>query len=257
VIIREFIVRCPAHGMTQSLELELAQASQAAAVFALTSSVAHEISQPLSGLITNINTCARMLAANPPDVTGAQATIRRTLRDVSRASELIMRLRAMFGEQELTLAPFDLNEAVREVISLAAADLSESAIAVVSALTDGLPQIVADRRHLQLVIVNLIRHACDATPRVRDRQRELLIRTELEPGSRVRVSIRDTDLELPPVSAKALSCAAHSMESDGMGIGLFVSRSIIVRLGGRIWAERNEGVPGTTFSFSLPSAGGG
>jgi signal transduction histidine kinase len=243
--------------MVQPLELELAHASQSAAMFALTASIAHEMSQPLSGLIANINTCVRMLTANPPDVTGAQGTIRRTLRDVGRASELIMRLRAMFGEQDLMLEPFDLNEAVREVISLTAADLNRCAIAVGSALADDLPRIVADRRQLQLVMVNLIRHACAATPDVHNGRRELLIRTGLEGGDQVRVTLRDTALELPPVSAEALSCAAHGMESDGIGVGLFVSRSIIDRHRGRLWAERNEGVPGTTFAFSIPSAGAG
>jgi signal transduction histidine kinase len=244
--------------MIQRLELELAQASQAAAVFALSTSIAHEISQPLSGLITNIATCVRMLAANPPDVTGAQTTIRRALRDVSRASELIMKLRALFGEQELTLGPFDLNEAVREVIPLFDADPGRGAITIVPALSDGLPQIVADRRQLQLVIVNLIRYACDATPHAcHPHQRELLIRTEREAGNCVRVTLRDTDLELPPMSAEALSCAAQRLETDGLGIGLFVSRSIIERHRGRLWAERIEGVPGTTFSFSITSTGGG
>jgi len=232
--------------MAQPLEFELAHTSQAAAVFALATSIAHEISQPLSGLITNINTCVRMLAANPCDVTGAQGTIRRALRDASRASELIMRLRAMFGEQELTLEPFDLNEAIREVIS-------QSAVTIASVLTDGLHPIVADRRQLQLVIVNLIRHTCEATSGLHDLRPELLIRTEREADNRVRVTLRDSDLELPPLSAEALTCAPHSMELDGLGVGLFVSRSIIDRHRGRFWAERNEGVRGTTFCFSIPN----
>ncbi len=236
---------------------ELAQASQAAAMFALTASIAHEISQPLSGLIANTNTCARMLAADPPDISGAQGTVRRALRDISRAAALVSRLRVLFGEQELTLRSFDVNDAVREVILLSAADLRRSAIAIGSALADDLPQIVGDRRQLQLVMINLVRYACDATLHRSDQGRELLIRTEREAGARVRVAIRDADLELPAVSAEALSCAAHTMESDGMGIGLFVSRSIIERHRGRLWAERNAGVPGTTLSFSIPSAGSG
>jgi signal transduction histidine kinase len=234
---------------------ELAHASQAAAVYALTASLAHQISQPLSGIIANTSTCARMLAAAPPDITGAQGTIRRLLRDVSRAAELIATVRAMFGEWELTLQPFDLNAAVREVIVLSSADLARSAIAVGSALADDLPPILGNRRQLQLVIVNLIRHACDATLVVPNAGRKLLVRTERETGNGVRVTLRDTDLDLPPASAAALSGAAHNMESDGLGIGLFVSRSIIERHRGRLWAERNAGAPGTTFSFSIPSAG--
>jgi signal transduction histidine kinase len=158
-----------------------------------------------------------------------------------------MRLRAMFGEQELTLERFDLNEAVGEVIS-------QSTVTIASALTDGLPPIIADRRQLQLVIVNLIRYACEAASSVHDRRRELLIRTEREAGNRVRLTLLDTELELLPVSAEALSSTAHSMEIDGLGVGLFVSRSIIDRHRGRFWAQRNEGMPGTTLSFSIPAA---
>lgn len=236
---------------------ELAHASQAAAMYALTASLAHEISQPLSGIITNTSTCARMLAAAPPDITGAQGTIRRLLRDTSRASELIARVRALFGEWELTLQPFDMNAAVREVILLASGDLARSGISAGAALADDLPPILGDRTQLQLVIVNLILQACGATLIVPAPGRKLLIKTEREAGNGARVTFRDDALELPAVSADALSCAAHTMESDGLGIGLFVSRSIIERHRGRFWVEQNAGVPGTTFSFSIPGAGSG
>ena len=226
-------------------------------MFALAASVAHEISQPLSGLIANTDTCLRMLAATQPDITGAQGTVRRMLRDLSRASELIARLRAMFGEQELALESFDLNAAVREVILVSSADQTRSAVFIASVLADDLPQIVGDRRQLQLIIVNLIRHAVTATQAATDRGRELLLRTEREAGNRVRLTLRDAALELSPLTAEALSCAAHTMASDGMGIGLFVSRSIIERHRGHLWVERNAGVPGTTFSFSIPGIAGG
>lgn len=230
----------------------IAQAAQAAAALALTASIAREISQPLSGLITNSNTCRRMLAADPPDIAGAQETLGRTLRDANRVAELVARLRATFGEREPAHHPFDLNDAMREATLLCSGDLRRGAIAVVSELAEGLPQAVGDRSQLQLVIFNLLHNACDAMMPVRDRARELLIKTEVEAGNGVRVTIRDTGVELV-ARTEALLRTAYGVESGDVGIGLFVSRSIVESHHGRLWAQRNQEAPGTTFSFSLPS----
>jgi C4-dicarboxylate-specific signal transduction histidine kinase len=230
--------------------------SQVAATIALTASLAHEISQPLSGVITNSNTCLRMLTSTPPDVAGAQETIRRTLRDVNRAAELITRLRATFGEREFERRAFDLNEAIREAMLFSSGGLRRNGVAVQSALADALPPIVGNRAQLELVIINLLRNASDAMLHVHNRARELLIKTEPEPNNRIRVTIRDTGRELL-ARAESLFRAAYSMECGDVGIALFVSRSIIERHQGRLWAARNEGMPGTTFSFSIPSAGSG
>ena len=235
---------------------KLADISQVAATIALTASLAHEISQPLSGLIANSNTCLRMLAATPPDVAGAQETVRRTLRDVNRAAELITRLRATFGEREFERHAFDLNEAIREAILFSSGGLRRNGVAVQSALADALPPILGNRTQLELVVINLLRNASDAMLHVHDRARELLIKTEPEPDNRVRVTIRDTGMELL-ARAENLFRAAYGMECGDVGIALFVSRSIIERHQGRLWAARNEGMPGTTFSFSIPGAASG
>lgn len=230
----------------------LTHVSQAATMIALVASIAHEIRQPLSGLVTNANTCLRMLASDPSDIAGARETLRRALRDVNRASDLVTRLRNTFGEPERTPQPFDLNEAVREVISLLDNDLGRGGITVAAALDCNLPRITGDRSQLQLVVVNILHNACDAALSPQDRARELLIRTEPETRSRVRVTVRDPRMALAPMSAEALLRAAHTLESGDMELGLFVSRSIIERHRGRLWAERNEGTPGTTLSFSIP-----
>jgi len=231
---------------------ELARVSRVTTMSALTASIAHEVNQPLSGIITNAGTCLRMLDTVPPDLDGARETARRTIRDGNRASDVITRLRALFIKKEFTLEQMDLNEAIREVIALSSNDLQRHRVILHSELADGLPLVAGDRIQLQQVIVNLVRNAADAMVDVQDRPRQLLIRTEYENGERVRLTVRDAGVGLPPQNANALFDAFHTTKSGGMGIGLFVSRSIIDRHRGRLWAEPNDGAPGATFAFSIP-----
>ena len=219
---------------------------------ALAAAIAHEVNQPLSGIITNASTCLRMLSADSPNVDGACETARRTIRDGNRASDVIARLRALFRKEDLTLALLDLNEVTREVIALSLSDLQRSRVALQSQLADDLPTITGDRIQLQQVILNLLRNACDAMAGVDDRPRQSLIRTERENGDRVRVSVRDAGVGVDPQSMNKLFDSFYTTKSDGMGVGLSVSRSIIERHHGRLWAEPNDG-PGATFSFSIPS----
>jgi signal transduction histidine kinase len=230
---------------------ELAQVSRATTLSALTASIAHEVNQPLSGIITNAGTCLRMLDASPPDIAGARETARRTIRDGNRASDVITKLRALFSKRELTLEPLDLNEATREVIALSSNDLQRNRIILQSELTDDIPIVKGDRIQLQQVILNLLRNAADAMVDVHDRPRHLLIKTERDDGNRVRLTVRDAGVGLPPHNLDSLFEAFYTTKSGGMGIGLFVSRSIVERHEGRLWAEPNDG-PGATFSFSLP-----
>jgi signal transduction histidine kinase len=191
------------------------------------------------------------LDAVPPDIAGARETARRTIRDGNRASDVITRLRALFSKRELTLEPLDLNEVTREVIALSSNDLQRNRIILQSELADDIPIVTGDRIQLQQVILNLLRNAADAMVDVHDRPRQLLIKTEQEGGNRVRVTVRDAGIGLPPQSLDSIFEAFYTTKSGGMGIGLFVSRSIVERHEGRLWAEPNDG-PGATFSFSLP-----
>jgi len=218
----------------------------------LTASIAHEVNQPLSGIITNAGTCLRMLDAAPPDIDGARETARRTIRDGNRAADVITRLRALFGKREFTLEPLDLNEAAREVIALSSNDLQRNRVILQSELAEGLPTVTGDRIQLQQVILNLLRNASDAMADVHDRPRHLLIKTEGEDGSRVRLTVRDAGVGLAPENMESVFNAFYTTKSGGMGIGLFVSRSIVERHQGRLWAEPNDG-PGATFSFSVPA----
>ena len=232
---------------------ELAHVARVMSLGALTASIAHEVNQPLSGIITNANTCLRMLATDPPNVDGARETARRTIRDGDRAAAVITRLRALFSKKDATVESVDLNEATREVIALSLSELQRNRVILRSELADNLPPVAGDRVQLQQVILNLVRNASDAMSGVDDRQRQLLIRTEPDEGGQVRLSVQDAGVGFDPQVMDRLFDSFYTTKNDGMGIGLSVSRSIIASHHGRLWATLNEG-PGATFSFSIPFA---
>lgn len=232
---------------------ELAHVARVATVSTLTASIAHEINQPLSGIITNAGTCLRMLDASPPNIDGARETVRRTLRDGNRASDVITRLRALFSKREFTLEPLDVNDVTREVVALSLNDLQRHRVVLQSEFAEELPMITGDRVQLQQVILNLLRNASDAMVTVHDRPRQLLIRTVRDADDRVRVTVTDSGVGVDSERMNRLFDAFYTTKTDGMGIGLSVSRSIIERHHGRLWAEPNDG-PGATFAFSIPAA---
>jgi C4-dicarboxylate-specific signal transduction histidine kinase len=232
---------------------ELTHVARVSTVSALTASITHEVNQPLAAIITNANTCLRMLNRDPPNLDGARETVRRTIRDGNRASDVIARLRALFSKKEFTLEQVDLSQATRDVIALSLSDLQRHRVVLQSELADGLPLVTGDRIQLQQVILNLLRNASDAMAEVDDRPRHLLVRTEREDRDRVRVIVRDAGVGLTGQSIDQLFDAFYTTKSGGMGIGLSVSRSIIESHHGRLWASPNEG-PGATFGFSIPVA---
>jgi PAS domain S-box-containing protein len=229
---------------------ELAHMSRVTSLSALAASIAHEINQPLSGIVTNANTCLRMLAANPPNLEGARETARRSVRDGNRASNVIARLRTLFSKKEVAAEPVDLNEATREVIALLLSELQRNGAVLHYHFATTLPLVEGDRIQLQQVILNLIRNASDAMSPVEDRPRRLLVRTE-QLDQDVHFSIEDSGVGFDPVVADQLFESFYTTKKDGMGVGLWVSRSIIEAHGGRVWATPNDG-PGATFSFSVP-----
>ncbi|MER9020205.1 ATP-binding protein [Mesorhizobium sp. M0898] len=233
------------------LRSELAHLTRVMSLGAMTASIAHEVNQPLSGIITNASTCLRMLAADPPNIEVAQETARRTIRDGNRAADVIARLRALFSKRPPTIEPIDLNEAAREVIALSSGDLQRNRVVLHTEFAGGLPPVGGGRVQLQQVIINLLRNASDAMSGVDDRPRQLVIRTELDEDDHVHLSVQDAGVGFGPEGTARLFEAFYTTKSEGMGIGLSVSRTIIESHNGRLWAERNRG-PGATFSFSIP-----
>jgi C4-dicarboxylate-specific signal transduction histidine kinase len=234
-----------------AMQLELAHANRIATLGLLSASIAHELNQPLTGIITNCGTCLRMLTGDPLNLEGAQEAVRRTIRDGHRASDVVARLRALFNKKEPVSELVDLNEATREVIALSLGDIQKGRASVRTEFADDLQLVTADRVQLQQVVLNLLRNALDAMSTVEHRRRDLLIRTERDEGDSVRLSVKDAGVGFDPRAVDKLFEAFYSTKSDGMGVGLSVSRSIIENHQGRLWAVLNDG-PGATFAFSVP-----
>jgi PAS domain S-box-containing protein len=249
--LRDITERKQAEDALCKARSELARVARVTTLGALAASIAHEVNQPLSGIITNAGTCLRMLAADPPNLDGARETARRTIRDGNRASEVITRLRALFSKKEAAIESVDLNEAAQEVLALSRSELQRNQIILRTELADDLPPVMGDRVQLQQVILNLLLNASEAMTGIDDRPRQLVIRTEPDQADHVRLSVQDSGVGFGPQGPDKLFEAFYTTKTTGMGIGLSVSRSIIESHHGHIWAAPNDG-PGATFTFSIP-----
>ena len=230
---------------------EIANVSRISSLGVLTASIAHEVNQPLSGIVTNASTCLRMLNAAPPNIEGARETARRTIRDGNRASDVIARLRTLFSRKEIAAETLDLSEVAREVLALSLGELRRNRVVLQDELADGLPRIQGDRIQLQQVILNLLRNASDAMSSVNDRTRQIRVKTEEAENDSVQLTVADSGTGVDPQLTETLFDAFHTTKNDGMGIGLSVSRSIIEAHHGHIWAAPNVG-HGAIFSFVIP-----
>ncbi len=232
------------------LRTELAQLARVTSLSTMAASIAHEVNQPLSGIIMNASASLRMLSATPPNIDGAVETAKRTIRDGNRASDVIMRLRNLFRRGTATVEQLDLNEAIREVIGLLSSDLRRGRILLIEELSDPPPFILGDRVQLQQVVMNLLRNSIDAMTDTAQTQKKIFIRTGVGPDE-VRVVVEDHGVGLELTDVERLFDAFHTTKPNGMGIGLSVSRSIIEAHKGKMWAEA---IPsgGAIFGFALP-----
>ena len=250
--VQDITQRRVAEAALEKARSELAQVTRAMSLGALTASIAHEVNQPLAGIITNASTCLRMLITDQPNIKGAQETAHRTIRDANRAAEVIMRLRALVSKRAAATETLDLNEVAREVLALVSSDLLHNRVFLRAELDEGHPLLITgDRVQLQQVILNLVRNASDAMRDVNDRRRDLLVKAKREEAGGAHLIVKDAGVGLDPQTVGRLFEAFYTTKTDGMGIGLLVSRTIIESHGGKLWAEANVG-PGATFSFSIP-----
>ena len=250
-LITDIDDRKRAEDTLNELRSELAHLARVSSLGALTASIAHEVNQPLAGIVTNAQVCLRTLTADPPNIESAREAAHRMIRDSKRASEVIKRLRALFSRKEPTVEPVDMNEAASEIIALCLEELQRGRVLLRRELADSLPRVEGDRVQLQQVILNLLRNALDAMSGVENNPRELVVRTEKDEHDSVKLTVQDTGVGITPKDMERLFEAFYTTKRDGMGMGLSISRSIVEHHRGRLWAAPNNG-PGATFSFSIP-----
>jgi PAS domain S-box-containing protein len=256
VTITDITERKRAEEALQKAQAELAHVARVTTMGELTSSIAHEVNQPLAAIVTNANAALRWLAVEPPNLDEAREAVGRIVRDGHRASEVIGRVRALFRKTATDKARLDINHLAQESIALVRGELRRNRVVLRTELAHGLPPVLGDRVQLQQVLLNLIINAVEAMSAVAGRPRELLVSSRRDESGGVIVSVRDSGLGLDPESAERLFDAFYTTKPEGMGMGLSVSRSIIEAHGGRLWAA-SDGRPGATFQFSLPAGGGG
>jgi PAS domain S-box-containing protein len=229
---------------------ELAHVGRVMIMGELTASIAHEINQPLAAVVANANACFRWLANPTPNLDEARDAISRIVRDGNRASDVIRRIRALVqkGDTEKTL--LDINEVIQEVVSLTHSEIQKSGVVLKMNLAASLPRVSGDRIQLQQVILNLVMNAIEAMNTVTDRPREMIIRSSAHESDKVLVAVQDSGVGIDSQNLDKIFDTFYTTKSQGMGMGLAISRSIVENHGGRLWAVPNDG-PGATFQFTL------
>jgi PAS domain S-box-containing protein len=234
-------------------QAELTHMTRVMGMGQLTAAIAHELSQPLSGIVVNASAGLHMLSMDPPQVERAQETVKRTIRDANRASDVTERIRALYNKSDPIVELVDLNAIAQEVIGFAHSDLRKNGVTVRIRLASDLPVVRGDRVQLQQVIFNFIKNGTEAMSGVVGRPKELEISTVREEADRVRLAVKDAGPGFDPVISEKLFSPFFTTKSNGMGVGLSVSRAIVESHNGRLWAERN-GAYGATFAFSIPAS---
>jgi len=232
---------------------DLARINRVTTMGELAASLAHELSQPISGAMTNANTCLRSLERDKPDLDTVRTAVTRIARDAQRASDVIGRIRSQFQGGARHREVIDINEINRETITLLRDEAARYNISVLTELAADLPQIVADRVQLQQVVMNLIVNSIEAMRAV-DGIRELVVKSQRSEDGQILVSVSDTGIGFPPQLAEQIFDPFFTTKPQGTGMGLRISRSIIESHGGRLWAV---GSPerGAIFNLSLPASG--
>ena len=231
-------------------QAELGRVTRLTAMGELTASIAHEIRQPIFAAATDAETCLRWLTRDQPEVAEAQEAASRLVKDVSRASDIINRIVLLFKKDVPRRELADVNGVIQETIALLRSEASRYSISIHAELTEGLPNIMADRVALQQVLMNLMLNAIEAMKDMSP-PGKLTITTRQDENRQLLISVTDTGVGLPPGHTEQIFTAFFTSKPQGTGMGLPISRSIVESHGGRLWATSNSG-PGATFQFALP-----
>jgi two-component system NtrC family sensor kinase len=234
-----------------SEQFELARVSRLTTMGAMTASIAHEINQPLAAIAANANAGLRWLSRPTPDIDEVHAALKRINNDAHRASEVIQSVRSIFKKAPQQGALVDVNGVIQEVLSLVHGELIGYHVSARSDLLQDLPRVRADRVQLQQVILNLITNAIEAMGPIEGRQRLLIVTSQRQEPDSVQVTVQDNGPGIDPDARDRIFDAFFSTKSSGMGMGLFICRSIVEAHGGHLWATRAE-PGGTIFHLVLP-----
>jgi signal transduction histidine kinase len=239
-----------AEAALRQAQADLAHVSRVTTLGEMAASIAHEVDQPLSGVVINANACLRFLTGPSPNIEEVRDGLHAIARDGRRASDVIARIRTLARRAETDKEELDINDVIGEVVALAEGEARRARASVRTELAGTLPRVLGDRVQLQQVVLNLLLNGLDAMHNVVDRPRDLVIRTERQAADHVRVAVRDSGCGIDPQLATRLFDAFYTTKPGGMGMGLSISRSIVEQHGGRLWAVPNDG-PGTTFQFTV------
>jgi PAS domain S-box-containing protein len=250
VLLTDIDDRKRAEEALRQAQSDLARINRVTTMGELAASLAHEVSQPISGAMTNANVCLRKLGSDKPDLEEVRGAVTRIVRDAQRAADIVGRIRSQFEKGALNREVLDVNEIIRETVAVLRSEAERYNISARTELAADLPQIIGDRVQLQQVTMNLIINSLEAMKEVGG-MRELAIKSQRGENEQVLVTVSDTGVGFPPQLAEQIFDPFFTTKPRGTGMGLRISRSIIEAHGGRLRAAANDG-PGATFAFSVP-----
>jgi PAS domain S-box-containing protein len=241
--------RKQAEDALRQAQADLAHVNRVNTMGELTASIAHEVNQPLAAVVASGYACLRFLSAQPPSLAKAQEAVESIVRDGTAAGEVVRRIRALFKRAAIEKVKLDLNEVIREVLSLLRGETERRLVLVETDLGKDMAPVMGDRVQLQQLLLNLLLNGVEAMDPVLDRSKKLFIRSKRDGPETVLVEIQDCGVGLKD-SEKVFEAFVTTKE-NGMGMGLAICRSIVEAHNGRLWATSGEG-PGATFCFTLP-----
>jgi C4-dicarboxylate-specific signal transduction histidine kinase len=236
-----------------TLQRQLAHASRQTTMGAMTASIAHEVKQPLAAIVASANAGLRWLKRSEPNLAEVQSALVQIVKDSHRIDDVIASIRAMFGKESHQTSPVNIPQLVNEVLVLVQRELETHRISLHNDVSDGLPEVMAERVQLQQAILNLVINAIEAMGSETGRERNLTIASRVDETANVIITVKDTGSGIDPAQLERIFDPFFTTKSNGMGLGLSICRSIIEAHGGKLWASPRSTV-GTEFHLTLPTA---
>jgi C4-dicarboxylate-specific signal transduction histidine kinase len=231
-------------------QMELAHVTRVTTLGEMSTTIAHEVTQPLAAIVTNGQASLQWLNRDSPEIEEAVEAIKHMIADADRTSLVIRRIREMSKKSDPEMVRLDINAVIDEAVNLVKREAMNKRATLLLELATGLPPVRGDRIQLQQVIINLVNNGVDAMAQITDRPRELFVRTRPHNSNHVLVVVQDVGIGIAPEDSDRLFTAFYTTKPGGLGMGLSICRSIIQAHGGHVWALPNDG-PGTTFQFTL------